>query len=271
MTLAEISRQVRTLESDDVDVALAEREMRQSPLYRNLLVNSQGDTTAMQVNLVTNQTLRDLIDSRDKLYDKATTIPDAQQRLAELTTQIKIENRRRNSKIERTIAEVRQVMDGFRADATLYLGGVPMIASDSISFIRSDLKVFGVGVVVFIVVILLVSFKSLRWVVLPLGGLPAERPVDDGLPGLGAMAGDRGVFEFYFAAADHHAVADHSPGRALSRTRPCCGPSRQASSNWSAKPWPASSTRAFSPRLRPWSPSVHCWSAEFARLSISAG
>lgn len=168
MTLAEISRQVRTLESEDIDVEMAEREMRSSPLYRNLLVNSQGDTTAMQVNLVINQTLRDLVDSRDKLYDKVTTIPDANQRLAELSARIKVENLAQKEKIEQTIAEVRKVMDGHRAQATLYLGGVPMIASDSIRFIRSDLKVFGVGVVAFIVVILLVSFRNIRWVVLPL-------------------------------------------------------------------------------------------------------
>ncbi|HUV22740.1 MAG TPA: MMPL family transporter [Gammaproteobacteria bacterium] len=168
MTLAEISRQVRTLESEDIDVEMAEREMRSSPLYRNLLVNSQGDTTAMQVNLVINQTLRDLVDSRDKLYDKVTTIPDANQRLAELSARIKVENLAQKEKIEQTIAEVRKVMDGHRAEATLYLGGVPMIASDSIRFIRSDLKVFGVGVVAFIVVILLVSFRNIRWVVLPL-------------------------------------------------------------------------------------------------------
>jgi predicted RND superfamily exporter protein len=168
MTLAEITRQVRTLESEDVNIEMAERELRASPLYRNLLVNSQGDTTAMQVNLVTNQTLRDLVDNRDKLYDKAKTIPDADQRLAELTTLIKVENLAQKEKTERTIAEVREVMDGHRGEATLYLGGVPMIASDSIQFIRSDLKVFGIGVVAFIVVILLVSFRNIRWVILPL-------------------------------------------------------------------------------------------------------
>jgi len=168
MTLAEITRQVRTLESEDVNIEMAERELRASPLYRNLLVNSQGDTTAMQVNLVTNQTLRDLVDNRDKLYDKAKTIPDGDQRLAELSTLIKVENRAQKENIERTIAEVREVMDGHRSEATLYLGGVPMIASDSIQFIRSDLKIFGVGVVAFIVIILLVSFRNIRWVILPL-------------------------------------------------------------------------------------------------------
>ncbi|MCP4767354.1 MAG: transporter, partial [Gammaproteobacteria bacterium] len=102
MTLAEISRKLRTLESDDVDIVLAEREMRHSPLYRNLLVNSQGDTTALQVNLVSNQILKNLIDNRDQLYEKADTIPDADDRLAELSASIKIENLAQKLKLEQT-------------------------------------------------------------------------------------------------------------------------------------------------------------------------
>ena len=168
MTLAEITRAARTLESDDVNIKMAEREMRHSPLYRNLLVNSQGDTTALQVNLVNNQKLIDLIDNREKLFEKAVPIPDASQRVAELSAQIKIENIAQKQKTEQTIAAVRKIMDGHRADATLFLGGVPMIASDSIGFIRNDLKIFGIGVVAFIVIILIISFKSIRWVVLPL-------------------------------------------------------------------------------------------------------
>jgi len=168
MTLAEITRAARTLESDDVNIKLAEREMRNSPLYRNLLVNSQGDTTALQVNLVINQKLHDLVDNREKLFEKANTIPDSSQRMAELSAQIKIENIAQKQRTEQTIAAVRMIMDGHRAEATLYLGGVPMIASDSIGFIRNDLKIFGIGVVAFIVIILMVSFKSVRWIVLPL-------------------------------------------------------------------------------------------------------
>jgi len=168
MTLAEIARKVRTLESDDVDIELAEQEMRKSPLYENLLVNSDGDTTAMQVNLVTNQRLLDLINNRDKLYEKVGTIPDAALRLDQVAAQIKIENLAHKLKLDQTIVDVRQIMDAYRGKATLYLGGVPMITSDSIEFIRSDLKVFGVGVVLFIVIILAFSFKHIRWVVLPL-------------------------------------------------------------------------------------------------------
>ncbi len=168
-TLVEISRQVRTLESEDADVGLAARELTTSPLYRNLLVNSDGDTTAIQVNLEPNQALIDLIASRDKLFDKLGTMRDARERLDELSERIRAGNQVQRERLDRTIREVRRVMDGYRDRATLYLGGVPMIASDSISFIRSDLKVFGAGVVLFIIVILAASFRRIRWVVLPLG------------------------------------------------------------------------------------------------------
>jgi predicted RND superfamily exporter protein len=169
MTLGEISRRVRTLESEDVDVQLAEQEMRQSPLYGNLLVNSEGDTTAMQVNLVVNRPLLDLLNNRDKLYPKAAMNPDAKLRLEELSAQIKIENLAHKIRLDKTISDVRNIMDDYRDKAVLFLGGVPMITSDSIEFIRSDLKVFGAGVVLFIVIILAVSFRHSRWVVLPLG------------------------------------------------------------------------------------------------------
>ncbi len=168
MTLAEIAQQVRTLESEGADIELAREEMTNSPLYQNLLVSSDGKTTAMQINLVANQPLNDLINQRDQLYGELNKSTATTDRISQLTTQIKRENLARKIKIEQTIKDVRAIMDQHRDSATLFLGGVPMIASDSIDFIRSDLQVFGVGVVLFIVIILAFSFAQLRWVVLPL-------------------------------------------------------------------------------------------------------
>ena len=47
MTLNQITEGIRTLESDDVDLELAQRELTSSALYQNLLVSSAGDTTAL--------------------------------------------------------------------------------------------------------------------------------------------------------------------------------------------------------------------------------
>ncbi len=48
------------------------------------------------------------------------------------------------------------------------LGGVTMIADDMITFIKSDLVNFGDGVLVFLIVMMAVIFRSIRWVILPL-------------------------------------------------------------------------------------------------------
>ncbi len=168
LTLAEMSKKVRTLESDDVDIILAEKEMTGSPLYENLLVSSDAGTTALQVNLKQNKELARLQDDRQALFQQQPLSSENRARINSLKVQIKQLTLLQNEKQDRTIAQVRRVMDEYRADATLFLGGVPMIVTDSIDYIRSDLKVFGAGVIAFIIVILAVSFNSVRWVILPL-------------------------------------------------------------------------------------------------------
>ena len=168
MTLNQITESIRTLESDDVDLELAQLELTNSALYRNLLVSTTGDTTALQVNLKRDERLAELTLKRDRLYDLETPAADHQQRLKQLSSEIKTLNLALNKRQHQTIQQVRKVMNGHRDNATLYLGGVPMIVTDSIDFIRGDLKVFGAGVIAFIVIILSLSFRSPRWVVLPL-------------------------------------------------------------------------------------------------------
>lgn len=168
VTLTEIAEQIRTLESGDVDIALAKIEMTTSPLYKNLLVSDQGDTTALQVNLKSDGELFRLNLERDKLYENQPLSDEHKAQIQTITGKIKQLNLAANLRQDETIRQVRAVMDLHRDQARLFLGGVPMIVSDSIDYIRSDLKVFGVGVVAFIILILIVSFRSVRWVVLPL-------------------------------------------------------------------------------------------------------
>jgi predicted RND superfamily exporter protein len=59
-------------------------------------------------------------------------------------------------------------MDEYRGDAELFLGGVGMIADDMISFIKSDLKVFGVGVLLLLILTLGIIFGRMRWICIPM-------------------------------------------------------------------------------------------------------
>ena len=59
-----------------------------------------------------------------------------------------------------------------------------MIADDMMSFIKSDIIVFGVGVFIFIVLTLWLIFKNIKWVIMPLLGCATSVVIMIGLLGL---------------------------------------------------------------------------------------
>ena len=83
-----------------------------------------------------------------------------------------------------TIRAIRAIMDKYRSQGDLHLGGISMIADDMITFIKSDLVEFGLAVLVFIVGILVLIFRQLRWVILPLANCVVAGVTMIGLLGL---------------------------------------------------------------------------------------
>ncbi|MGD8645810.1 MAG: MMPL family transporter [Desulfobacterales bacterium] len=162
---------IQTLESPTVDLRLAKIEFSKSPLYQNLLVSPDLKTTALQIKLHSDEHFQGLLTRRDLLRIKQANEPLTAAESAEIKTlneQIR-QLREENKKIRhQNIADIRVIMDNYRQDAELFLGGVGMIADDMISFIKSDLKVFGLGVLFFLIVTLSIIFRNFRWVLLPM-------------------------------------------------------------------------------------------------------
>jgi len=171
LSLGELTNELPTLNSARVDKALARRELRDSPLYRNLLVSSDLRTTSLLVNLGRDVVYYELLGRRNELraLKSSGSLPPVQQEeLERLSEQFREYRDRMRRQRHEDILSIRSVMDKYRGDADLFLGGVGMIADDMISFIKNDLKVFGVGVLVFLVVMLGIIFGRLRWIVLPM-------------------------------------------------------------------------------------------------------
>ncbi len=167
----ELATRIQTLESPDVDRKLAKIEFANSPLYRNLLVSKDLKTTALQITFLTGEADQDLVVRRDQLQEKRMGGPLTAAEGAELK-KISDEIQKRRDETKQTrhqdIAAIRAIMDRYREDAELFLGGISMIADDLISFIKKDLKIFGLGVLLFLIVTLGIIFKSKRWVILPI-------------------------------------------------------------------------------------------------------
>lgn len=170
-SLSEIENEQRTLETPDTDRELARKELTQSPLYRNLLVSPDGRTTAMQVYFRRDERFRSLLDKREALrltQSQRALTPEERAELEAVSAQFKDYSAELQDLAQEDIASVRAILDQHRGMAEIHLGGIPMITSDMIDYVRSDIEVFGVGVALFLIGLLAVAFKRPRWVLIPM-------------------------------------------------------------------------------------------------------
>ena len=171
VTIDDLKQEVPTLESPKTDRKMARQEFLSSPLYRNLIISPDGKTTALQLSFRRDETWHRLLKQRNHLREKRLQSELSGKEREELTSisqQFDSYSTKLQEQRSREIAEVRSIMDQHREKAELYLGGVPMIASDSIDFISHDLMTFGIGVLCFLILILTVVFRKPRWVILPM-------------------------------------------------------------------------------------------------------
>ncbi|RMF43376.1 MAG: transporter [Deltaproteobacteria bacterium] len=168
---AELQHGAPTLLDPNVDRAMARREFLTSPLYRELILSQDARTTALQVNLKPDPKYDRLLQRRNELAaaDRRGELgPEEQKELERVRAEFKAYSAEVIDREARTIARVRAVLDRHREAADIHLGGVSMIVADMIDFIRHDLLTFGIGVLVFLVGMLALIFRQLRWVVLPM-------------------------------------------------------------------------------------------------------
>ncbi len=171
MNLGELSNGIRTLETPDIDMELARTEFKTSPFYSNLLVSPDAKTTALQVIFKRDETYHSLLKQRNSLREKMLErqLTEEEDLALENATKAFDEYSAKQTEQEAIdIARIRSIMDDHRQNAQLYLGGVPMIVTDMIDFIRHDLTSFGIGVLVFLVSMLVLIFRKPRWVILPM-------------------------------------------------------------------------------------------------------
>ena len=185
--IGKLATDIRTLETLGVDRELARKEFRESPIYKNLLMSSDGKTTIIRVNFKRDQKYFDLLNKRNELRAKIKT-KDFTSNDEVLFNKAQEGFRNYHASVldkeDKVIQAVRYIMDRHRNNAEMFLGGVPMITADMIGFIEHDLKTFGLGVIIFIILMLSLFFKKLRWVVLPVGSCLITTAVVVGFLGL---------------------------------------------------------------------------------------
>jgi len=170
VSLFAMGKDFQTLEMDSVDRALAEKELKSSPLYSERLLSKDGKTTAIQVNFKVDTVQSKLHGERDRLIEKKYTVGLDESEIGTLTVlddNIRQENSRILLQEEENVAAVRDIVSRHDGESERFVGGIQMIVVDMIRFIQGDLVTFGIGVVLMMALTMAIIFRQLRWVLLP--------------------------------------------------------------------------------------------------------
>ncbi len=138
----------KTLKDEDVDRNRGFKEILNSPVFRNFVISEDGKTSGIIVNIKQSQKLEEIANK-------------SKEEVEQIKDQIKKKN-------HQNILEIRQVIQSYGDVGKIYLGGIPMIADDMMTFIKSDIIVFGLGVLLFIIATLWFVFRNLIWIVVPI-------------------------------------------------------------------------------------------------------
>jgi uncharacterized protein len=177
-----------SLKQPDIDKALVLQELTTSPIYADLLASRDGKLSAVQINLQRDQRYNDLLSRREalrKLRSSGELDGPGAAQLATVEQEFKAHTAIALERQTALVANVRLIASSYTGHADLFVGGVPMIAADMVSFVQSDLVLFGGGILGIMLVVLAVIFRRVRWVVIPLVTCSATVTVMLGL--LGAL------------------------------------------------------------------------------------
>ena len=146
--LQERLQSFKTLKDEGVDKNRGFKEILNSPVFRNYVISENGNTSGIIVNIKKNKKIENI---KDLSKDEIEIYKD----------KIKKQN-------HENILEIRQVIQSYGDIGKIYLGGIPMIADDMMTFIKSDIIVFGLGVLLFIIATLWFVFRKLIWIIVPI-------------------------------------------------------------------------------------------------------
>tara|TARA_Y100000590_G_scaffold470729_1_gene668869 strand:+ start:4335 stop:6707 length:2373 start_codon:yes stop_codon:yes gene_type:complete len=159
--LTERLKNFKTLKDREVDKDRGFKEILNSPVFRNFVISEDGDTTGIIVYLKKKEFPKNL----------------SKKELENFKNDLKKEN-------HENIVEIREVIKTYSDTGKIFLGGIPMIADDMMTFIKNDIIVFGVGVLLFIIATLWFVFRKIIWIIVPISSCFFSVLIMTGLLGL---------------------------------------------------------------------------------------
>jgi len=166
-SLIDLVTEQLTIKTEGLILSEVEKEFIESPIFSELIISKDGKTSGIIINLKSNDNYINTIEERNYLRSILDLSISDKNKLKNVEK--KYNSLKKYADIERgnNIQEIRYIISKFKNDRIeMHLGGVAMIADDTISYVKNDILIFGIGIVLFIIFILYLIFRDINWIFL---------------------------------------------------------------------------------------------------------
>ena len=169
--LIEKIKDIEYITSKNVDFNSAVKELKNSPVYKKLIINDDASVFGIVVYIKDNQEYLSALKVNKNFLEK--------KQKNQLTSEDKIQfekhsiyleklKKQRNKEYEDYNTEIRSHISKYKSQASINLSGIPMIVEDLINYVKKDIVIFGSGVFIFMLITLWIIFRDIKWVIFPL-------------------------------------------------------------------------------------------------------
>ena len=155
------SQKIENINNSDRKIKLILNEFSSSPLFKNQIINENQNLSSIIIYIKKNLKF-------DNLKNEYNNLKGQKANLQEIKLKYFKEKKINNQKKEKLIEEIRKLINQQNQDYKYFLGGIDMIASDTINFIKNDIIIFSFAVIFFIILVLFIIYKKIKWVLIPL-------------------------------------------------------------------------------------------------------
>ena len=156
---------IETINDTQIDLDIILKEFSENPIFKDQIININKDVSAIIIYLKKNKEFFNIKRIKNEIEKNNVKRDSEYKKIIKKYDELKI-----NYKLKRKIliSDIRKIINNQDSKYKYYLGGIDMIADDTLSFVKKDIIIFSISVFIFIFIVLFLIFKSLKWVLIPL-------------------------------------------------------------------------------------------------------
>ena len=146
---------IPNLNDNKIELSLVLNEFSKSPIFKEQIISENQQVSALIIYPKIDQKFYKLKKEKKILNENSSEFD-------KINSQYRLAKEQYNEKRHDLILKIRSELNKLNISYDYYLGGIDMIADDTISYVKKDIFVFSISVTLFLIIVLFVIFRNIK-------------------------------------------------------------------------------------------------------------